>query len=139
LCIRVLTVAHGGIDSTVQTVLRPALPGRERQSPGRLSHQALAETQAPWVVDFQHLFICPTQLSKGSAGSWIERIDGAVAEISDEQPIAEPPEVRGRKGEAPRCVQTPTRGEPADQATIGVEYDDEAGMVILAMKSTPRP
>jgi hypothetical protein len=63
--------------------------------------------------------------------------DGAVTEVSDEQPLAESPEVRGRKRESPRCVQTPTRAYPADQIAIAVEHVHESetntGHVIFAV------
>jgi hypothetical protein len=71
-----VTVARGGVDSAEQTVLFPARPGREEQAAGRLPQQAVAETQAPQVADFQHLAICRTQLSEERAGRGIERIDG---------------------------------------------------------------
>jgi hypothetical protein len=123
-CRPVVTVARGGVDSAAQTVLLPVRPGREEKAVGRLSRRTVSETQAPQAVDFQYLVIYCTQLSEASARGWIERINGTVTEVSDEQPLAESPEVRGRKRESPRCVQTPTRAYPADQIAIAVEHVD---------------
>jgi hypothetical protein len=105
LITRVVTVTRSGVDAAVQTVLLMAGPGREEQAVGRLTRQSVADAQAPQAVDFQRLAICCTELPEKIARGCIERIDGAIAEVADEEAIAEAPEVRGRKRDSPRCIQ----------------------------------
>ena len=59
----------------------------------------------------------------------VERVDPAIAEVADQQVVAEAPEARRRQRDAPRRVQRPTAGEVANQAAVRIEHDDHSQSV----------
>jgi hypothetical protein len=56
----------------------------------------------------------------------VKGVDSAVAEISYQQRVAEPPEIRGRQRHAPQRVEPSARCEPANEITVGVEHVDKS-------------
>ncbi len=59
-------------------------------------------------------------------GDGIEGIDAAVAEIADQQILAELAEVGRRHGDAPGRIEHPAAGDAPDQRAVGVEQIDQA-------------
>ena len=63
---------------------------------------------------------------RNCAGLQVERVDLAVAEVADEQGVAELPEVVRGDGDPVRRVEQPLRGEPRDELAAQGELVDEA-------------
>jgi hypothetical protein len=68
---------------------------------------AVAVDERPKKVILNRLAVRPAQLADESAGLAVEDVDGAVAEVADQQVAREFPEAGGRDLEALRRVQRP--------------------------------
>src|SRR6266852_6369917 len=64
--------------------------------------------------------------ARASAAAKSKGIDAPVAEIANQQVIAEHAEIGGSECQAPGGVEHPLRSEAADHVSIGVEFIDEA-------------
>src|SRR5262245_20560005 len=94
--------------------------------------RAMAEGKRPQTVDRDRWSVGGVQGAAGLelalAGElcWVEGVDATVAEIADEQMIAEAPEVGGRERQPPWRVELTLRRDAADQVAEGVEGVHEA-------------
>src|SRR5262249_52152772 len=94
--------------------------------------RAVAEGQRPKAIDRERWSVGGVQ---GAAGlelaltgevCRVEGVDATVAEIADEQVIAEAPEISGRECQSPRRVELTLRRDAAEQVAGGVEGVHEA-------------
>src|SRR5689334_3249530 len=88
--------------------------GREVQRVGRTCGAAISEAQSPQVPDGDRPPVCVFQLAGEMAVRRIEGVDGAIAEIADQQVVAEATEVRRSHRYGPRLIEHAV----ADQALL---------------------
>src|SRR5262249_52301785 len=121
------------IDATVDAVFLVVRPRGEEQRVGLLIHNSIAELDTPETVDDQRLSIRRLQLSLEFSGLRIERVDRPVAEIADENVIAELSEALRRERDSPRRVEVLLAVQARQQDAIGIENTDktEPGSVRL--------
>src|SRR6185295_1109880 len=98
----------------------------EEERFGRLMLEPVAEGEAPQTVDHERLSGSPLEFAEESPGGGIVRADRPVAEVADQETIAENAKSGGSDREGPRRVQPVTRDDPADELAVGVEHVDEA-------------
>ena len=104
-----------------ELVAAPPLPVAERDPP-----EALGVALLEPAVEDQGVALGVGELAEERAGLQVERVDLAVAEVADEQGVAEPPEVVRGDGHPVRRVEQPLRGEPRDELAAEGELVDEA-------------
>src|SRR5437762_4356559 len=94
----------GGANQAEEAVGLVVDPGAEEQ---RLSvaRYAVSEPQTPQPVDLDRVAVRPVQLAQPVAGPDVVGVDPAVAEVADEEGVAEPAESGRRLHEAPRRVE----------------------------------
>ena len=88
------------VDTTIEAIVFVIRAGCEEQRIGLLIQAAVSELETPEAVDDQRLSIRRFQLSV-EMPVLIERVDRAVAEIADEDVIAELPEALRRERDPP--------------------------------------
>src|SRR6185436_2838607 len=89
--------------------------GREVENAQAASLTAIAEYQPPKPFDGQWPAGWLEHRPEIGPGSKVEGIDMSVAEITDQQLIAELAEIRRRHGQAPGRIERSLRGESTDQ------------------------
>src|SRR5882757_4137794 len=94
----------GDVDTAVNTGCR-ARTRREEEGIQRLVVDVVAERDAPDALLLDHRAIDLSQRADECTGRRVERTDGAVAEIADQQVIACTTEIRRRHGDAPGRIQ----------------------------------
>ena len=87
---------------------------------------AVAERQRPEPLDGDGVALGVGELAEEGAGAWVEGVDAPVAEVADQQGVAERAEPGRRRGQTPGGVQRALRGESAQENPAGVEDIDEA-------------
>src|SRR5262249_15917745 len=123
--------------------------GREVELVGITAHAAISEHQGPQTLDLDCSPPAVLQLSARRSASEIERVDLAIAEITNQEMVAERAESgrrathspggvgkAGGDGTPPKgWVGRPRGGNPPQENSIGVEYVDIAvartGHVVL--------
>ena len=113
----------------------------EEQGVGRSGIGTVAERQAPEAADRDGF---PADVHELAGGRELVRptlrelegVDPAIAEIADQELVADSPEVARCQGDAPWRVQRASRRDPLEQIAAGVEDVDEAaaparGVVVL--------
>src|SRR5215470_5822425 len=92
----------------------------------RAANSIVAESQAPqsWIHDHSALNVgnLPDEIPRGR----IKSVDRAVTEVSDQNIVAEPAEVRACLRDAPRRIQRPIRSKTSDEITVLIEDIDNA-------------
>ena len=109
-----------------EAVCFPIDTGSEEEFVGWARGCIIAELQGPQAIDLYWSTCAFLKRAKGSAGSRIEDIDVPIAEITDQQIIAELAKVSRRQGQAPGGVEATTCNETTNQIPIGVEDIDKA-------------
>src|SRR5207253_2246657 len=113
--------------SPVQTMRLIIGPGCEVEAVFERSGFAVAEGQSPQAVDLDRVAAGICQLSLEYAGCRIERADPTIAEVSNEDVVAERCEVRRRLSHPPRGVKRLPGSESLHEGAIGFEDVDHAG------------
>src|SRR5215470_8813288 len=94
--------------------------------------RSLAEGQRPEAIDRERWSVGGVQGAAGlklaltGEGCRVEGVDASVAEIADEEVIAEAPEIGGRECQSPRRVELTLRRDATEQLAGGVEGVHEA-------------
>src|SRR5438876_557893 len=94
-----------GGDAAVEAMGFVGGAGGEEEGVQVLTEEAVAEGQAPEAVDGDDVAAGVGELAEESAGGGVKRVDGAVAEVADEEVAGEGAEVGGGHGHAPRGVE----------------------------------
>src|SRR5262244_2993908 len=110
--------SYDGSEETVGLIIEP---GGEEQGVRVARRKSIPECQAPQAVDRDRIGISGLELTEEPPGKSIEGVDATVAEITDQQGIAERAEIGGSQSQAPGRVKRPLRSEASDQPAIGVE------------------
>src|SRR5882724_8440293 len=112
-------LAHG--DLAEEPVCLVVNPGREKQLVMLPCRAIIAEAQAPQAIDRDAL---PLTLGEGTqevTGVGIEGIDLAIAEIADDEGLAELAEVVRGEGQAPGRVEGTARDQLPQELPVEVE------------------
>ena len=119
-------------DRAEQAVRLIVRPGGEEQRVHRPCASAVAEAKRPKALDLQGRPAGTVQHAEVlilAVVKYIRRIVGvnaAVAEVADEQVVAEGTEVSRRQRQPPRRVSVPSRRDAANQVAAGVERVHES-------------
>src|SRR5450631_3453090 len=97
----------------------------EEQCIRRLLLEAVAERDSPETIDRQHLSLSRAQLPGKFVALQFVSVDLPVAEVADQQMVAELAETCGRKRHSPRRVQLAVRCDAIDQESVGIEDVDD--------------
>ncbi len=92
-------------DFAVQTVGFIIRARGEEERVGRLTPDTVAERNSPKTIDLQHASAGVAQLPGKVVWTQVVGVDRSVAEIADQQMIAERPEPRWRQRHAPGCIE----------------------------------
>ena len=95
--------------------------GSEIQFDRRTRAGIVAEVQSPQAINLQRMLLRIDQGSFKPTGYRIEGMNPAVAEISNEYPMAKHAKVTGRQSHAPRCVQKVPMLQALPQPSFGTE------------------
>src|SRR5262249_46312161 len=79
----------------------------------------------PQAVNRNRIAIAISEWAEGGTGDGIEGINASIAEIANQQIIAELAEIGGSQGQAPGRIERKTRNETLRQGPVGVEDIDE--------------
>src|SRR3954468_7482782 len=107
-CLPSVVVAR--LDLSEQAVVLGVQTSGAQQRP-RVTRHAVAEAQAPQTVVLNRHSVLPPQGPKEAARERVVRVDRAVAEIADEQRVAELSKAAGRYRQAPWGVERSARYE----------------------------
>src|SRR5882757_4612698 len=83
---------------------------------------SVAEGKTPQTIDCDGQPVRVLQESECGSGCRIERIDPSVAEVADQQRIAEGPKVRRSQRNSPRGIQRTLRHQPLYEPTVRPEH-----------------
>src|SRR5262249_3651047 len=112
-------------------------PGGIVERLGIAGRRAVAEREAPDILNHERMARAFAQSTELLAAGWVEGVDAAVAEVADQQVAAEGSKARRREHHAPRRVEVAARDEAAVEVTVGLEDVDKAvaraGLVIVGV------
>ena len=77
-------------------------PGREEQEWASSLVRVAPERQSPQSLDLDRVAVRARQGADEGAGAGIERVDAAVAEVTDQQRATERAKITRRQGHSPR-------------------------------------
>src|SRR5260370_41559933 len=95
-----------------------ARSGGEEQGVDRRIDEAVAKGDAPQAVDRYRLPVGRLELADEPAGGQVIGVDPAVAEVADEQAVAELAKAGGRECHAPGRIERAARRDPPDQMAV---------------------
>src|SRR5579884_737197 len=110
-----------GAEEAVRFVVNP---GGEIEFVG-VADEAVAEGDTPQAVNCDRIVVEVFKLTQESLGVGVEGIDAPIAEVADEQIVAESAKIAGSQGQTPGRVERALRGEVICQTAIGVKYVNE--------------
>src|SRR6266513_2507904 len=114
-------------DRAEQAVRLVVWPGGEEQRVRWPCASAVAEAKRPQALDLQRRAASTVQHAAALVLAVAKRIvrivgvDAAVAEVADEQIVAEGTEVSRRKRQSPRRIERFSRRDTANQVATGIE------------------
>ena len=101
-------------------------PGRKIDAIGVAVGGLIARHESPQAVNLDGFAVSPIQLAKVVVGLRVEYINGAVAEIPNQEVIGELTEADRRDRESPRRIEVATRRDSVQQLPVHAELIDIA-------------
>src|SRR4030095_11375160 len=122
-------LSSNGCNLPEQTACFIIDPGGEVEIVLIAPKSTITECESPQSCVLNRIAVRILQGSKESARRWIERIDRSVAEIPNQQTVAERSEIIGRERDSPRGIQYTTGNESSHEIPIQVKltHDPVAG------------
>lgn len=113
-----LNIAEEAVCFTIYT-------GSEEEFVGWARDCIITELQGPQAIDRDGISILVSELTEKRTRIWIERIDVTIAEVTDQQVIAELAKVSRCQGQTPGRVEATACNEATNQIPTGVEDIDK--------------
>jgi len=100
--------------------------GGEEQVVPSSRESSVAECQSPKTFDSDRRPVAPQHMAQECTRSGVKCIDATIAEVADEQVVAQLSEIGGGESDTPRSVQRASGGEGLNKVPVQIEHVHEA-------------